>query len=191
LFYCGHRNTTQSTIIPNVYETKLVFGNEDYSVFQHLGSKKITQVKIKFECRKNLFIDKLCIGLNEFSWQTDKVNTKSFCIDEDIVNYCFIDTYTGGFKFSEKEDYSLTLTNLNEIHEGLEKIGKNSYNEYIDSICDNIRLDVMIDQPNCTCNASEWNRQKMSNNNVFFVGFKPWTDKVPVTLDPTKCNQRV
>jgi len=91
--------------------------------------------------------------------------------------------------FSEKDDYSLTLTNLNEIQRGLENIGKNSYDQYIDSICDNIQLDAVSDSPNCACDAKEWNRQKKSNNNVFFVGFVPEEDKV--FLDPTKCSQKV
>lgn len=88
---------------------------------------------------------------------------------------------------SGRTEYNLILTNLNEIHRGLYLIDKNTYDQYIDLVCDNIHLEPVEDNQGCPCDGSEWKKQPQSNNHVFFVGFEP--EKNFIGVDPTKCKQ--
>ena len=194
MYFCSNRTLANNETRQNIYETMLVFANHEYVIDEKLGSKKPEKIEINFQCNKNVFIDTLCLGTNDISWKTNKMSSKSLCLDEDIINYCFLNTYNR-FNISEFNKYNLILTNLNDIHDGLDKIANTRfkfhqvYDNNIDKICDNIRLEPVEKNSDCKCFAREWNKQSITNNNVLLVGFEADIDEVEI--NPSKCVKKV
>ena len=190
LYYCDERQNQQNATIANIYKTKLVFGNKDYSYTKFLGSRMLERVKIEFECNQNVFINNICFGFNAVAWRSGDVTSKSFCLDRDIIRSCYEDLFTPfRFSFEEKNNFNLIFSNLDEIHKGLTFINKDTYDEHIDTICDNIQVEQVEGKSECKCAATEWKNQKNSNNIVYFVGFEPEINAV--LINPSKCNEKI
>lgn len=152
---------------------------------KQLGSGRVEKVRIEYSCNKDTFINNICFGFNEFKFNTKE--TKSFCMDMDIISHCFT-SGNSRTNYSEHQNYNLVLTNLFDIQRGLDLIDTKSYNYHIDLICDNIELELTDSSPQCFCDADEWNKQVKSNINVFFVGFEAETKSI--SIDPAKCSER-
>ena len=190
LYYCDERQNQQNVTIANIYKTKLVFGNKDYSYTKFLGSRLMEKVKIESDCNQNVFTNNICFGFNAVAWRSGNVTSKSFCLDYSIIRSCYEDVYTPlRFSFEETNNFNFIFSNLDEINKGLMLINKNTYDEHIDKICDNIQVEQVEGKPECKCAATEWKNQKNSNNNVYFVGFEPETNAV--LINPSKCNVKV
>jgi hypothetical protein len=172
--------------LSNIYKTNLVFSNKEYTIKKLLGSGRVEKIRIDFSCNKNTFINNFCIGYNEYNINTNDIQSKSFCMDMDVITHCFTSFYSRT-NYSELLDYSLVLTNLPDIQRGLELMNRESYSYNIDLICDNVHFELVNSSSECLCNADEWNKQNTSNINVFFVGFEAETKET--MIDPVKCTK--
>ena len=189
MYYCDYRLLSDLKL-RNVYKVRLTLSNGTYSSWGFMGNRDPVSVEINSPCNNQLLIEHLCIGVNNKLWREGRVESKSFCIKEEMIRSCFEDEYYKKINYGN-EPYKLILNNLSLLRKILESTPDENYEDSEYNFCDNLRLELLEvpdDQTTCTCDALEFKDQKKLSVNVFAVGFEP--EHSLVQVNPADCKEK-
>ena len=187
MYYCDSRSINELTL-RNVYKVRLSHWNGTYQASRYFGNRDPNSAEIHSPCNNQLIMENFCMAYNNYLWREDRVESKAFCIKEEMIRSCLSEEYKNNKIYGEKP-YKLILKNLERIRKVLEEMPEKNAEDFEYEFCENVSLE-MLEEPEgiCTCEAFEFQDQKRLSVNVIAVGFEP--EISPTNVDPTLCKEK-